>query len=182
MLEYTGGVPKAYRAQFAVESCSLKSHLKVPAAQTKFYLIDGRESYAWLGVDSKYRGAEIENYYQDERGHHFSFRERRRAWQYHIPDEVGANGVMEYFERDNIKVVKVRDGFSVQGTPTDQCTLVFVGGENGPTSDSKPAEPCSNTESAPPQDVASGQTAAPAEPNFETAPGAASEPASEETP
>lgn len=183
VLEYTGGVPKAYRAQFAVESCALKSHLKVPAAETKFYLVDGRESYAWLGVDSKYRGVEIENYYQDEHGHHFSVRERRRAWQYHIPDEVGANGVMEYFERDNLKVVKIRDGFSVQGTPTDKCTLTFVGSEDGPTSDStKPAEPCSAGEPTPSSDPGAEQSASPAASGSEATPSAASEPASEETP
>lgn len=154
VLEYASGVPTAFRAQFSAEGCSLKSHLKVAAEQTKFYLIDGREAYAWLAVDSKYRGSEVENYYQDEHGHHFSFRERRRAWQYHIPDEVGANGVMEYFERDNLRVVKIRDGFAVQGSPTEQCALVYVGNDDStPSSDAKPTPPCPTAAAAPSSSV-----------------------------
>jgi hypothetical protein len=154
VLSYNSGVPKGFRAEFAAaDGCSAKSHLRIPAALTKFYLIDGRESYAWLGVNQKYRGLEIEAYYRDEKGHHFSFRERRRAWQYHIPDEVGANGIMEYFEDNKLDLVAVDDGFRVVGHALAQCELTYVGAEGHPLSAKhEPATPppCASPDPAAP--------------------------------
>ena len=178
MLEYRSGELEEFLAEFAAnDGCELNSHLRLPATTTKFFLIDGRESYAWLGVNSKYRGLEIENYYHDADGHHFSFRERHRAWQYHIPDQVGADGVMEYFEETNMKIVGIGDGFAVEGEPMGQCELTFVRTDAEaytpePASQPPPApdQPCSTQPPAGPSVEQLQPTPAPLESTQEVAP------------
>jgi hypothetical protein len=125
VLSYKKGTPSGARAKFESRACQLESHLRIPATETQFYLIDGRRSYALLVLDEHAVGQELENYFKDEQGHHFAIRIRHRAWQYSFPDERGAAGTLAYYE-NSFSPVPHDDGYSISGTPLGSCTLESV--------------------------------------------------------
>lgn len=153
-LAYREGAPREFHAEFAAKGCNVESHLRLPAHSTKFYLINGRTSFAWLAVDSAYEGVEVENYHKDAAGHHFTLVDRIRAWQYDIPDEVGATGSMRYFEHRPIRTTRIGGGLQVNETPVGSCELTYVG-----SSESQSIKKESREDSPPPcPSVAPSQT------------------------
>jgi hypothetical protein len=125
---HEGGMPTSPVAQFSAPNCEVHTQAGVSAAEANFFMIDGRRAFSLLVLDQRGKGAEIENYWKDEEGHHFvGNTQNGPAWHYLIPDKRGESGKLISYTTYALK--PAGDHHFIEGVPTQECELKFLAAE-----------------------------------------------------